>query len=45
MVMTQKGKQKRAVKIAGLCLTGFILLFTLISIIVVKVIYDGQFPR
>ncbi len=43
--MPKQGKHKRVIKIAGLCVVGLMLLFSLISIIVVKVTYDGQFPR
>ena len=42
---TQQGKQKKAMKVISLSIVGFILFFSIISIIVVKIIYDGQFPR
>ncbi|MDR5658961.1 alpha/beta fold hydrolase [Serpentinicella sp. ANB-PHB4] len=38
-------KQKKISKILGVGIIGFILIFSIISMIVVKVIYDGQFPR
>ncbi len=40
-----KGNQKRKIKIVGLSVVGLILVFSIISMIVVKVIYDNQFPR
>lgn len=41
----QQMKQKRPIKIICLSLVGFILLFSIISMVVVKFVYDGQFPR
>ena len=38
---TLKGRIKRI----SLSIVGFVLIFSVISMILVKVIYDGQFPR
>ena len=38
-------KPKRIFKIIGLSIIGIILIFSIISMIVVKFVYDGQFPR
>lgn len=44
MNMQQKTK-KRRMKIVGLSIVGFILLFSIISMVIVMFIYNGQFPR
>ena len=46
MIRQQKRIEKNKIlKITSLSLVGFILIFSLISMIIVKFIYDGQFPR
>lgn len=41
----QQGRKLSTKKIVGLSIVGFILVFSIISMIVVIVIYNGQFPR
>lgn len=41
----QQGKHKRIFRMIGLSFIGFILLFSIISMVIAKFIYDGQFPR
>lgn len=41
----QADKKKRTKKIIGISIVGFILVFSIISMIVIIVIYNGQFPR
>lgn len=41
----QLGEKKRTMKIAGLSIAGLILIFSIISMVVVMFIYNGQFPR
>ena len=41
----QQKKQKRTMKIVGLSILGFILTFSIISMVIVMFIYNGQFPR
>ena len=41
----QRCAQKRLMKTIGFGIIGLLLLFSVISMVVVKVIYDGQFPR
>ncbi|MCR3922588.1 MAG: lysophospholipase [Firmicutes bacterium] len=41
----QQGEKKRTVKIVGLRLAGFILIFSIVSMVIVMFIYNGQFPR
>ncbi len=41
----EQGSKLRAKKIACLSVVGFILLFSIISMVIVMVIYNGQFPR
>ena len=38
-------KARRVIKLCCLFMAGFILIFSVVSMIVVKYIYDGQFPR
>jgi alpha-beta hydrolase superfamily lysophospholipase len=40
-----KGKKKSTIKLVGMSIVGFILLFSIISMIIVMFIYNGQFPR
>jgi alpha-beta hydrolase superfamily lysophospholipase len=41
----QQGKKKRTIKMVGLSIAGLILIFSIISMVVVMFIYNGQFPR
>lgn len=41
----QQGRKLRKKKIVGLSIVGFILLFSIISMVIVMIIYNGQFPR
>ena len=41
----QLGEKKRTMKIVGLSIAGSILIFSIISMVVVMFIYNGQFPR
>ncbi|MCR3922661.1 MAG: lysophospholipase [Firmicutes bacterium] len=41
----QQGKKKITMKTVGLRLVGFILVFSIISMVIVMFIYNGQFPR
>ena len=41
----QQGRKLRTKKIVGLSIVGFILLFSIISMVIVMFIYNGQFPR
>ncbi len=41
----QQGRKLRTKKIVGLSIIGFILLFSIISMVIVMFIYNGQFPR
>lgn len=41
----QQNKRLRTMKIVGLSIVGFILIFSIISMIIVMFIYNGQFPR
>ncbi|MDP3387568.1 MAG: alpha/beta fold hydrolase [Eubacteriales bacterium] len=43
--MAQLDNRKRKIRIFGLSIVGFILIFSVISMIVVSIIYNGQFPR
>ncbi len=43
--MAQLEKKKRKMKVLGLSIVGFVLVFSIISMIIVSVIYNGQFPR
>jgi alpha-beta hydrolase superfamily lysophospholipase len=43
--MTQIDKRKRKIRVFALSTAGFVLLFSIISMIIVSVIYNGQFPR
>jgi uncharacterized protein len=45
LMKMEQGSKLRAKKIACLSVVGFILLFSIISMVVVMVIYNGQFPR
>jgi uncharacterized protein len=40
-----QGRKLRTKKIVGLSIIGFILLFSIISMVIVMFIYNGQFPR
>jgi alpha-beta hydrolase superfamily lysophospholipase len=44
-MITQQGRKLRALKIVWISVVGFILLFSVISMIIVMFIYNGQFPR
>ena len=41
----QQGKKSRTMKVIGISIAGFILIFSIISMIIVMFIYNGQFPR
>lgn len=41
----QQDRRLRTKKIVGLSIVGFILLFSIISMVFVMFIYNGQFPR
>lgn len=41
----EQRKSKRIVKIIGLSIMGIIMIFSIISMIAIKFVYDGQFPR
>jgi uncharacterized protein len=41
----QQGRKLRTKKAVGLIIVGFILLFSIISMVIVMFIYNGQFPR
>lgn len=43
--MKQQDRKIRRIKICGLSIIGFILIFSIISMVIVMVIYNGQFPR
>ncbi len=43
--MAQLDKSKKKIRIFGLSIVGFVLIFSVISMIVVSIIYNGQFPR
>jgi alpha-beta hydrolase superfamily lysophospholipase len=44
-IMTQIDNRKRKIRIFALSTAGFVILFSIISMIIVSVIYNGQFPR
>lgn len=44
-MMAQLDKSKKKIRIFGLSIVGFVLIFSVISMIVVSIIYNGQFPR
>lgn len=44
-MMAQHGNRKRKFRILGLSIIGFVLIFSILSMIVVSIIYNGQFPR
>ena len=41
----EQRKPKRKIKIIGLSIIGIVMIFSIISMIVVMIIYNGQFPR
>jgi uncharacterized protein len=41
----QQGRKLRTKQAVGLSIVGFILLFSIISMVIVMFIYNGQFPR
>ena len=43
--MKQRDNRKRKIRIFGLSIVGFVFIFSVISMIVVSIIYNGQFPR
>jgi uncharacterized protein len=45
IIKIQHGRKLRTRKIVGLSIVGFILLFSIISMVIVMFIYNGQFPR
>ena len=41
----EQTKPKKTIKVIGLSIIGLVLVFSIVSMIVVKFTYDGQFPR
>lgn len=41
----EQRKPKRIIKIIGLSIIGVVIIFSIISMIAIKLVYDGQFPR
>ncbi|NLO15954.1 MAG: alpha/beta hydrolase [Clostridiales bacterium] len=41
----EQRKKKKTLKVIGLSVAGFIVIFSLISMIIVAFVYNGQFPR
>ena len=41
----QRGRQSRSLKVISLSVVAFVLIFSVISMVIVKFVYDGQFPR
>ncbi|MDD4113787.1 MAG: hypothetical protein PHC56_12280, partial [Herbinix sp.] len=41
----EQKKPKKTIKVIGLSIIGLVLVFSIVSMIVVKFTYDGQFPR